>query len=431
MTRAAADTIFALSSGQPPAAIAIVRVSGPAAGMALEALSGKLPRPRHPAVAELKDPSSGELLDQALILFFPGPGSSTGEDVAEFHLHGGRSVVAGVLKVLEELQGFRAAAPGEFTRRAFENGRIDLAEAEGLADLLSAETDSQRKAALMLAGGTLSRKVEEWQMILLGLSAQLESALDFSDEGDVEEDLPSNWNQALQALQADMHSLLARRPAERLRDGVRVVIAGPPNAGKSTLLNALAGREAAITSAIPGTTRDVIEVPAAIRGTPFLLMDTAGLRDSEDSVEAIGIERARQSVEAADLVLWLGEPEHAPTGVELIKVEAKSDLPGRRQGSGGVPVSAVTGEGIAELTAMLAQRARELLPKESELAINARHRLHLGDCATHLAAAGESGDLLISSEELRQARAALDRITGRAGVEDMLDALFGTFCIGK
>jgi tRNA modification GTPase len=306
------DTIYALSSGNPPAAIAIVRISGPAAAAALEALSGKRPPPRHAGLVTLRDPEEGEVLDRALTLWFPGPGSSTGEDLAELHLHGGRSVVAAVLAALGGITGLRQAEPGEFTRRAFENGRIDLSEAEGLADLLTAETEGQRRAALALAGGGLSRMVEQWQRQLLALSAQVEAALDFSDEGDVDEEVPQDWHDILHGLLADVGTVLARPPVERLRDGIRVVIAGPPNAGKSSLLNVLSGRRAAITSAIAGTTRDLVEAPTAISGIPFLLVDTAGLRESEDEIETIGVDLAKQSLEAADLILWLGSPADCP-----------------------------------------------------------------------------------------------------------------------
>jgi tRNA modification GTPase len=426
------DTIYALSSGNPPAAIAVVRISGPAAGEALRSLSGRLPRPRQASLAALRDPLSGDLLDRALTLWFPGPATATGEDLAELHLHGGRSVVAALLCALEGVGGLRAAEPGEFTRRAFENGRIDLAEAEGLADLLMAETEAQRRAALRLAGGALSRKVEAWQQCLLGLAAMVEAVLDFSDEGDVEEHLPEGWKRGLDDLTADIETMLARPPAERLRDGIRVVIAGPPNAGKSSLLNRLVGREAAITSAVAGTTRDLVEAPTAIGGAPFLLIDTAGLRDSRDEVESIGIGRARDSLVAADLILWLGPPEDCPDRGRSILIEPKADLrPGPALPGTDIRVSSETGAGIDELVAMLKARGLGLLPPESEVALNRRHRDILSECRDHLRGAVASRDPLIAAEELRQARVGLDRVTGRAGVEDMLDALFGTFCIGK
>jgi tRNA modification GTPase len=423
-----ADTIFALSSGGPPAAVAVVRISGARAAAALEALGGQLPEPRRASVRRLD--WRGERLDEALVLYLPGPASATGEDVAELHLHGGRAVVAAVLAALGEMEGLRAAEPGEFTRRAFENGRIDLAEAEGLADLLQAETETQRRAAQALAGGGLSRLVEGWQARLLGLAAGLEAVLDFSDEGEVGEAWPAGWHESVEALAAEMETALARPAAERLRDGLRVVIAGPPNAGKSSLLNWLAGRQAAITSAIAGTTRDLVEAPTAIAGTPFLLVDTAGLRESGDAVEAIGIDRARASMDAADLILWLGAPEDAPGRERTILVQSKQDL-GPVEREADVRVSAETGEGMDALVALLISRARDLLPGEGEVALNARHRSLLASAAGQLREVFALQDVLIAAECLRQARVALDRVTGRAGLEEMLDTLFGRFCIGK
>ncbi len=422
------DTIYALSSGAPPAAIAVVRISGPRADDALAALAGTPPPPRTARLAALR--REGELLDHALVLRFPGPNSATGEDLAELHLHGGRSVVAAVLAALGAMPGLRAAAPGEFTRRAFENGRIDLAEAEGLADLLAAETESQRRAALALAGGALSRQVEAWQARLLAVAAGIEAALDFDDEDDVQRSGQGHARAGLPELTAELEDWLARPAAERLRDGVRVVIAGPPNAGKSSLINALVGREAAITSDIAGTTRDLVEAPVAIGGTPFLFTDTAGLRDSHDAIEAIGVARARGVMEAADIVLWLGAPEECPDTDRAVLVQTKADLdPPLRTRD--IVVSAVTGAGLAELTALLVDRAATLLPAEGETALNARHRAALTEAADWLREADAADDLLIAAEAMRQARASLDRITGRAGVEDMLDALFGRFCIGK
>jgi tRNA modification GTPase len=422
-----ADTIFALSSGSPPAALAVVRISGPSAEAALEALAGKLPEPRVAALADLR--WRGEQLDRGLVLRFPGPHSATGEDVAELHLHGGRAVVAAVLEALTQLDGLRPAEPGEFTRRAFENGRIDLAEAEGLADLLSAETQSQRRAALAMAGGSLSRQVEAWRQRLLALAAAFEAALDFSDEGEVGEAWPEGWAGDVASLAGEMEALLARPPAERLRDGLRVVIAGPPNAGKSSLLNVLAQREAAITSAVPGTTRDLIEAPTAIDGLPYLLIDTAGLREGAGEIERIGVERGRASVATADLVLWLGEPADAPDRDRTILVQSKCDLTGTRRDAD-VQVSALTGEGIRQLIAAMAERIRTLLPREGEVAANARQREAITLTLSHLREAS-AADMLLAAEALRQARVELDRVTGRAGVEDMLDMLFGRFCIGK
>lgn len=369
-----------------------------------------------------------EVLDRALVVRFPGPESATGEDVVEFHLHGGRSVVAAVRAALAAMEGLREARPGEFTRRAFENGRIDLAEAEGLADLLTAETEGQRRAALALAGGALSRQVETWQARLLAAAARVEAELDFSDETDVSRNHISHRDD-LGALAAELEAWLARPAVERLRDGIRVIIAGPTNAGKSSLLNALSGREAAITSEIAGTTRDLVEAPTAIGGTAFLLVDTAGLRESGDKVESIGVDRARNSMATADLILWLGDPQDCADD-RAILVHAKSDIVDA-DGRADVAVSAKTGAGLHALATLITERSRAMQPADGEVAINARHRSALGDCLQWLQESLVAADHVIVAESLRQARIALDCITGRAGVEDMLDALFGRFCIGK
>jgi tRNA modification GTPase len=373
-------------------------------------------------------------MDKALVLLFPGPNSETGDDLAEFHLHGGPAVVDALLAALADLPGLRPAGPGEFTRRAFDNGKIDLTGVEGLADLVFAETESQRRAAIALAGGALRRRVEEWQQRLLALAARLEAVLDFSDEGEVGETLPAGWRDELAGLAGELAELLSRPPAERLKNGVKVVIAGPPNAGKSSLLNAIAERDAAITSAIPGTTRDVIEAPTALAGTPFLLADTAGLRDGdEDPIEAIGVERAYARVAEADIVVWLGEPAACPDQERALLVQSKADLlgPDERRADVELHVSAVSGEGMPALLDRLVERGRALLPREGETALNARHRDLVTACRASLEEARASDDPLIAAESLRQARHALDRITGRAGVEDMLDSLFGRLCIGK
>jgi tRNA modification GTPase len=366
-----------------------------------------------------------------LTLRFPGPASATGEDLVELHLHGGRSVVSAVLGALEAMAGLREAEPGEFTRRAFGHGRIDLAEAEGLADLLASETQSQRRAALALAGGALSRTIASWQEQILRISAQLEAVLDFSDEDDIGDLASLSHSAPLQDLIRELEAALARPPAERLREGVRVVLAGPPNAGKSSLLNWLAGRQAAITSAIAGTTRDLVEAPTAINGTPFLLVDTAGLRESQDEVEGIGVARALQSLQQADLVLWLGDAKDCPEPQKSIVVASKADLRSMSQPDADVSVSAETGAGMNELISLLIARSRALLPHEGDVATNNRHRVILRECLSRLSEAQTSSDLIIASEALRQARVGLNRITGRAGVEEMLDHLFGRFCIGK
>ena len=421
---ALSDTIYALSSGAPPAGVAIIRISGPKAADALVALGRRLPEPRVATFRQLR--VDGELLDNSVILWLPGPKSATGEDQAELHVHGGRAVIARALAALGAMDGLREARPGEFTRRSFENGALDLAEAEGLGDLLLAETEGQRRAALVLMGGRLSREVAGWQDRFLGLAAEVEAALDFSDEDDVVP-LAADFGARVAGLRGEMAEALARPGAERLKDGVRVVIAGPPNAGKSSLINVLADREAAIVTDVAGTTRDLVEVPVALGGMPFLLTDTAGLRDTVDVVEAIGVDRARASIRGADLVLWLGAPVDAPPGA--VRVHPKADLtPPPPEAD--LATSVMTGEGLAALVDLLVARARDLLPIPGEIALNARHRAAIAEAADALGEAA-SPDLLIAAEALRTARTALDRVTGKAGVEDMLDALFGRFCIGK
>jgi tRNA modification GTPase len=423
------DTIYALSSGAPPAAIAVVRISGPQASSVIRTLCGRVPPGRRASLVEIREPASGELLDTGLAISFPGPASATGEDLAELHLHGGRAIVRSVLRAISDLPGVREAQPGEFTRRAFENGRIDLAEAEGLADLLEAETESQRRAALALAGGALSRLIADWQQRLLAIAAQVEAVLDFSDEGDVGDDAAFAGLPELDRLIAEIRAALARPEAERLKEGIRVAIAGPPNAGKSTLLNYLAGREAAITSPMAGTTRDLIEAPTSVAGTPLLLIDTAGLRDSADEIESIGVQRAERALAAADLVLWLGDPGEAPPNSIVIK--SKADLVPDSPTASSLAVSPMTGEGMRELSTLLVRRSQALLPKEGEVTLNRRHRSALRDCLSFLEEAACATDFIIRSEGLRRARLELGAITGEAGVEQMLDALFGRFCIGK
>jgi tRNA modification GTPase len=424
------DTIFALSSGAPPAAIAVVRVSGPQALELLEALVGPLPDERRLSLRTLRAPGSGELLDRALVVWFAGERSVTGEALVELHLHGGRAVVDAVEAVLADMPGVRRARPGEFTWRAFRNGRLDLVQVESLSDLLRAETEAQRRAALAEEG--LSGKVEQWRRALLHLSALVEAALDQSDEDDVPSDRTAI--DALGAeLIADLGRVLARPGAERLFDGVRVVFAGPPNSGKSSLINALAGREVAITSAIAGTTRDVIEAPVKLGGVAFVLTDTAGLRGAgSDPIERIGIERAERRIAEADLVVWMDETAEPQIGGDrLIRIHPRSDEPGREQAAGLLPVSAVTGEGLGALVASLVERAAQLLPREGELALSRRQREHLARCHEGLLQFRQEPDELIAAEHLRVARQALDDLTGRAGTEDLLDALFATFCIGK
>lgn len=423
------ETIFALSSGSPPAAISVIRVSGPQAHRAGQALCGSLPQARHAAVRQLCD-SGGAVLDEALVLRFDGPASSTGEDLLEFHCHGGRAVVNAILAALGDIDGLRFARPGEFTRRAFENGRIDLTEAEGLADLIEAETESQRRAALLMAEGVFGEQVGAWQARLIELSARAEAAIDYVDEDSVDTD--PQLSRDCGALAAELGCWLDLPRAEPLREGVRVVLAGPPNAGKSSLLNALAGQERAIVTDLPGTTRDHIEVPLALSGVPIRLTDTAGLRESGELVERIGVDRARSLIGLADVLVWLGDADEAPDHPHLVCVHARSDLPERGTAPDGtIPVSAKTGQGLAALTSAIVAEARSLLPAEGQIALNARQAGCIALAREALEGAGRTRDLVILAEALRAARVAFDRLTGRAGVEDLLDALFGRFCLGK
>jgi len=423
------DTIFALASGRPPAAIAIIRISGPSAHGAAIQLSGSLPPVRSPELRSLRDPATRELLDEALVLRFDGPASATGEDVVELHCHGGRAVIDGVLSALGTCDGLRIAEPGEFTRRAFANGRIDLTEAEGLADLLEAETESQRRAALALSGGGLRRQINDWQQRVLALSAAAELAIDYDD---VDAPIEPSLLDECSDLSNDLQSWLDRPRVEPLKDGVLIVVAGPPNSGKSSLINAIVGEERAIVTDVPGTTRDHLDVPLSIGGIPVLLTDTAGLRETDDRVEAIGVGRARKLIERADVLVWLGAPAEAPEHPRRVRVQSKCDLPDSPVANDDViAVSAVTGTGVDDLLARVGMLARQVLPDEGTIALNRRQAELIGDAAQGMREAARTSDLPIFAELLRQARACFDRLTGRAGVDDMLDALFGRFCLGK
>jgi tRNA modification GTPase len=429
----AADTIFALSSGQPPAAIAIIRISGPDARSALLALAGRVPAPRQASLTNLRNPADQSMLDQALILFFPGPDTATGEDLAELHLHGGRAVVRAVLSALRQLSGLRDAEAGEFTRRAFASGRIDLNAADGLADLLSAETEWQRRAATDMMAGSFDRMIEEWREDLLRLSALTEAELDFSDEDDVDPLHKYAISTGCKELGDSIKGLLAAPSAEKLRDGLRVVLGGPPNSGKSSLFNALIDRDAAIVSDIAGTTRDIIEGPMALEGIPLVLVDTAGVHDqSDDAIEKIGIGRARSAFGSADLILWLGAEGQGPSHPHVIEIAAMADRSDKSGKTGkAISVSIVSGDGITDLKHAIIDTAKSLLPPLDQFAVNARQRKWLAEVVDALAAAEIGFDWLIVCEELRRARAALDALTGRTHTEDLLDSLFGRFCIGK
>jgi tRNA modification GTPase len=434
MGEAPATTLFAPATGFGRAAVAVIRVSGPEAGPVLAALGGPLPPARRLALRTLRDPRDGTVLDRALVAFFPGPGTYSGEDMAELHLHGGLAVRAGVLAALARHPGCRAAGPGEFTRRAVLNGRMDLAEAEGVADLIDAETEGQRRQALRQLDGVLSRQVAAWREEAIACLASAEAALDFSDEGDVDD---GALDAALLGRAAALHDAVAAaladgRRGERLREGFWVVLAGEPNAGKSTLLNALAQREAAIVSDIPGTTRDAIEVRLDLDGLPVVLVDTAGLRETDETVEAEGIRRSRARIAQADLVLALVPPGGQPPdvgGAPALTVGTKADLPGAA--ADGLTVSARTGAGLPALVSALRERAEAGLGQGDALITRTRHRDALERCLAHLGRVGHGGPPELVAEDLRLAVRALGEVGGHVGVEDVLDRLFAGFCIGK
>lgn len=437
----ASDTIFAPASGVGRSAIVVIRISGPATGTGLCRIAGSTSTPRRAVVRGLRDPRTGEILDRGLVLWLPGPTSFTGEDMAELHIHGGVAVRAAVLRVLGDLDGFRAAEPGEFTRRAFLNGRMELSEVEGLADLIDAETEAQRRQALRQLDGALARIVAGWRERLIDTLAWYEASLDFADEDDVPAGVADAAAAQLYAIRHEVEAELAlSRQGERLRDGFMVVIAGPPNAGKSTLLNALARREVAIVSPHAGTTRDAIEVRCDLGGLPVVFVDTAGLRDTVDPVEQVGIARARRRVEQADLVLWLAEPGQsfetrgdlgsAPR--MLIGTKAEDAEPAS---NADIVISAATGLGIDRLLHVVQQRATDALVGFGDATVTReRHRrafedlvaaLRRGECA---AAMGRDE---LAAEDVRLALRALGRVTGTVDVEDILDRVFSSFCIGK
>ncbi|GJD33564.1 tRNA uridine-5-carboxymethylaminomethyl(34) synthesis GTPase MnmE [Methylobacterium aerolatum] len=434
MGEAAAETLFAPATGFGRAAVAVIRVSGPQAGAALMALGGAPPPARRLSLRTLRDPADGTVLDKALVAFFPGPATYSGEDMAELHLHGGSAVRAGVLAALGRIPGCRLARPGEFTRRAVLNGRMDLAEAEGVADLIDAETEGQRRQALRQLDGVLSRQVAAWRDEAIACLAGAEAALDFSDEGDVDDEgLDAALTGRVKALRAAIAAALADgRRGERLRDGFWVVLAGAPNAGKSTLLNALAQRDAAIVSDRPGTTRDAIEVRLDLDGLPVVLVDTAGLRETDEAVEAEGIRRSRARIAQADLVLALVPPGGTPpeTGeTPALPVWTKADL--LTGAPSGLAVSARTGQGLSALIDALRARVEGGLGQGDALITRARHRDALERCLGHLDRLLGGGPPELVAEDLRLAVRALGEIGGHVGVEDILDRLFAGFCIGK
>lgn len=418
-----------MSSGRPPAAIAIVRVSGAGALAAATILAGPLPPPRRAGLRALRD-GTGGLLDRALVLVMPGPDSATGEDLVELHCHGGRAVVDAVERALGAIAGLRRAEPGEFTRRALINGRIDLAEAEGLADLLTAETERQRLAALGGTEGRVSARVRGWLDRLAGMAAAIEAVLDFADEDDVARagDPLAGVRHDAAVLAAEMRAMLDQPPVERLRDGIRVVIGGPPNSGKSTLINLLADRDVAIVSPVSGTTRDRIEASVSRAGLPFVLTDTAGLTQADDAIEAIGVALAHDAIATADLLVWLGD---TPPGRDAIWVHARSDVAGRERLPSGreLAVSMHDAGSVADLWNTIVVRAQSLVPAVDALSLSRRQADLCDEAAAALATTME--DAVLLAEDLRRARASLGTILGVDVGEHLLDALFGRFCIGK
>lgn len=442
-------TIVALASGVGRAGVAVIRLSGPAAGAALEALTARsLPAPRRAALATFRDPASGEDLDEGLALWFPAPGSFTGEDVVELHIHGGPAVIEAVVGACLRVSGVRPAEPGEFARRAFENGKLDLAEAEGLADLVEAETEGQRRQALRQAKGALSSVYEGWRARLIEAAALIEAEIDFPDE-DLPGALAQRAGPILAALAGNMGAHLADDRGERVRDGFRIAIIGPPNAGKSSLLNTLAKREASIVSDIPGTTRDVVEVRLVLGGFPVWIADTAGLREAADSIEAEGVRRALARAEDADLRIGLAEAgsQIAPSLLDALKsgdivVRSKADLVSPRTIPSGALLTAIpelwlsakSGEGVRELESLLTLKVARALGREEAPALTrARHRRLVEGALAALNRAlprlADSPEL--AAEDARLAAAALGRLTGRIDVEDLLDEIFSSFCIGK
>jgi len=443
------DTIYAPATAAGRSAVAVVRLSGPKTRAAVRALTGGVPRTRHAALRTLRG-ADGADIDQALVIFFEGPASYTGEDAAEFHVHGGPAVVAALIGALHGMD-LRLAEPGEFTRRAFENGKLDLAQAEGVADLIEAETEAQRRQALEQLGGRLSDVQARWSEGLLEALAMLEAAVDFPDE-EVPQDVAARARPVLQHLVAELEAAAAdAERGERVREGYRIALIGAPNAGKSTLLNALAGRDAAIVTATPGTTRDIIEVPMVLAGYKALMADTAGLRETGDEIEAEGVRRARAWAAAADIRLWLVDGSAAEAGVVPMELRTgdlclitKRDLPTGAAGAWAATQAKRLGLSTAEITAkgpgdqawirsVLEERIVEALEgAEPPAATRLRHQELLTEAADRLRhALAQDEHLELAAEDVRLAARALDRITGRIDPEQVLGRIFSTFCIGK
>jgi tRNA modification GTPase len=437
-------TIFALSTPRGRGAIAIIRVSGPSAGAALQALGGTCPPPRLATLMRLRDPVTGDVLDRALCLWFPAPGTFTGEDLAEFQIHGGRAVIEGVLATLAALPDLAPAEPGAFTRRAYRNGRLDLTAAEGLADLIEAETEAQRRQALKAADGALARLVEDWRTQLRRAMALVAANIDFPDE-ELPLDMMDGARDALFKLNEELIGHLAKsHQGERLRQGFRVALVGAPNVGKSSLLNALGRRDVAIVTDRPGTTRDILEIHLELGGYPVIVADMAGLRETTDAIESIGIARAETRAKESDLRLLLVEASETvrplpealaclgkPDDIILL---TKSDLVRTKQGDG-LAISSLSGQGIAELLALLEARAIQGLgTTDAPVFSRLRQRHALSDCQATLARAIGQWQIAppeLLAEDLRRAANALGRLTGTIDVEELLDTIFGEFCIGK
>lgn len=437
-------TIFAVSSGAGRAAVAVIRISGPAAPQVVELMAPPLPRKRMAVLRKLRHPVTHDLLDEALVFWSAAPKSETGEDIAELQVHGGRGVVQAVLEALADVPGCRLAEPGEFTRRAFDNGRIDLAVAEGLADLIDAETAQQRRQALVQASGAHSALYDGWRAKLLNAAALVEAAIDFSDEADVSSDALTLSRRVIEELAGEvrLHAEAGQKGA-LIRDGFRIALLGAPNAGKSSLLNALARRDVAIVSAEAGTTRDVIEVRLDLGGYPVIVSDTAGIREAHGAVEREGIRRSVQTAAEADQVIWLVDASDGGTALpddlagvagKTLVVLNKIDLVAGGS-AGEVAISAKTGEGVAQLVDRLTALVRDRAGDRTDQPVvsSARHRALIGDCSEALSAflGGSMADAELRAEELRRAATALGRITGRIDSEDVLDQVFGRFCIGK